>query len=137
MSINSGSANQAPLFTLWPRIGSSYLTGANATLSGTPLPQWIISAGDQGTLISRVEANAVSVTRSSIINLFLCNTAGLTGILWRQYPMGIISATVTSTGWATADTAFGKVILPSGWTVHAALSTAGTTAYVKVWGEDY
>ena len=137
MSLNTGSANQAPLFSMWPRQGSAYLTGGNASLSGTPLPAFVISAGNQGSLVTRIEANAASITQSSVIRVSICDTAGLTAMTWREYPMGIVSATVTSTGWWTADTNFGNYALPSGYTIRALLATAGPSAWVRVSVEDF
>lgn len=131
MSLNSGTGNTTPLFQLWPREGSAYLTGGTLSLSGTPLGAWIISAGNQGSRIRSVEVDAANITQSSMVRLQLCDTAGLTGITWREYAVGIVSATVTSSGYHTADYNFDK-ILPSGWTVRAILATAGPSAYVHV-----
>ena len=137
MSLNTGSASQSPVFTLYPRMGSAYLTGGNATLSGTPLPQWVISAGDQGSLVTRIDADAANISQSSVVRAWLCNTAGLTAMLWREYPVGIVSATVTSSAWHTSDQGFGSFALPSGWTIRASLATAGLSAYLRAAVEDW
>lgn len=136
MSINSGSANTQPLFTLWPRIGSAWLTGQNATLSGTPLPQLVVSAGNQGSLITRMEYHSTIWNSSNMVNVFLCGD-GTTGILWRQYAMVNSGTTgLSATSFATADTNFGTITLPSGWTIRAGQMT-GATGYFIVFLGDY
>lgn len=137
MSINSGSANVDPIFTLWPRIGSAWLTGQNATLSGTPLPQLVVSAGNQGSLVTRMEYHSTIQNSSNMVNVFLCDTGGTTGMLWRQYSMSATGITgLSATSWMTADTNFGNIVLPSGWTIRAGQAT-GSTGYFIVFLGDY
>lgn len=138
MSLNTSSANTIPIFTLWPRIGTAYLTGQEATLSGTPLPTWVISAGDQGTLITRIEVRSIIQNSANMVNLFLNAPGGTTGILWRQYAAtGTQSTGLSATAWATADTAsISGFILPSGWSIRAGQMTGGT-AWVIINAEDY
>lgn len=137
MSINSGSANTNPIFTLWPRVGTAFLTGQNATLSGTPLPQFVISAGMQGSLVTRVEYQSTISASSNMINVFLCDEGGVTGTLWRQYAMtGGGTTGLSATAWSTADALFTPMVLPSGWTIRAGQMTGGT-GYLRVYLGDY
>jgi hypothetical protein len=135
MTQNLNSANQSPVFTLIPRIGTAWLTGANLTLSGTPLPQLVISAGDQGSMVLRTEYHSTITNSASMINIFLCDTGGTTGVLFRQYPITGSQVTGASgSAWMTADTM--SYELPSGWTIRAA-QMAANTGYVLVSLGDY
>lgn len=137
MSLNSGSANTTPIFTLWPRAGTAFLTGQNSTLTGTPLPQFVISAGNQGSLVTRIEYQSVIQGSSNMINVFLCDEGGLTGTLWRQYAQTTAWATgLSASAFATADNLFSPMVLPSGWTIRVAQMTGGT-GYLRVYLGDY
>jgi hypothetical protein len=135
MSLNSGSANLSPVFCLWPRAGTAFLTGANATLSGTPLPQLVFSAGNQGSMVLRTEYHSTVQNVASMVNIFLCDTGGTTGILFRQYPITTAYATgVSATSWMTADTT--PYELPSGWTIRAG-QMAANSGYLLIMAGDY
>ena len=123
-----------------PRIGSATLTTADTSLTAPTTVGTILTAGSSGTRIDYIDIQGVATTTASIINLFIFD--GTNYILWTQVP--VIAVTSSTTAPAFAATLSSNVnanimplILPTGYSLRAAVSVTQTGVRVTAQGGDF
>lgn len=123
-----------------PRIGSATLTTADTSLTAPTTVGTILTAGSSGTRIDYIDIQGVATTTASIINLFIYD--GTNYILWAQVP--VIAVTSSTTAPAFAATLSSNVnanlmplILPTGYSLRAAVSVTQTGVRVTAQGGDF
>jgi len=123
-----------------PRIGSATLTTADTSLTAPTTVGTILTAGSSGTRIDYIDIQGVATTTASIVNLFIYD--GSNYILWTQVP--VIAVTSSTTAPAFAATLSSNVnanimplILPTGYSLRAAVSVTQTGVRVTAQGGDF
>lgn len=123
-----------------PRIGSATLTTADTSLTAPTTVGTILTAGSSGTRIDYIDIQGVATTTASIVNLFIYD--GSNYILWAQVP--VIAVTSSTTAPAFAATLSSNVnanlmplILPTGYSLRAAVSVTQTGVRVTAQGGDF
>ena len=134
------AANTQPVFGLTPNVNAKNTsTTSNANLTGNALSNGtgtIITAGANGTKINEVSVVATGTSLVGTVNLFLVDGSAN----WWLLDQVAISAQTLTTG--TVQIPWSKVydiIIPSGWTVNATQTCAGTqiACTVTVFAEDF
>ena len=123
-----------------PRIGSATLTTADTSLTAPTTVGTILTAGSSGTRIDYIDIQGVATTTACLVNLFIYD--GSTYILWTQVP--VIAVTSSTTAPAFAATLSSNVnanlmplILPTGYSLRAAVSVTQTGVRVTAQGGDF
>lgn len=119
------SSNINPIFTITPNIGIVTISVANTNRDGTGTFGTIISSGNNGTRIDRVEIAAIGTTTNNVVRLFLDN--GSTKKLEKEILVNAITpGTLTTVFLGTINYPNG-LVLPSGWFLDA--STNASESY--------
>lgn len=123
-----------------PKIGSATLTTADTSLTAPTTVGTVLTAGASGTRIDYIEIQGVATTTACLVNLFIYD--GSTYILWTQVP--VIAVTSSTTVPAFAATLSSNVnanimplILPTGYSLRAAVSVTQTGVRVTAQGGDF
>lgn len=123
-----------------PKIGSATLTTADTSLTAPTTVGTVLTAGASGTRIDYIDIQGVATTTACLVNLFIYD--GSTYILWTQVP--VIAVTSSTTAPAFAATLSSNVnsnimplILPTGYSLRAAVSVTQTGVRVTAQGGDF
>lgn len=123
-----------------PKIGSANLTTADTSLTAPTTVGTVLTAGASGTRIDYIDIQGVATTTACLVNLFIYD--GSTYILWTQVP--VIAVTSSTTAPAFAATLSSNVnanlmplILPTGYSLRAAVSVTQTGVRVTAQGGDF
>lgn len=123
-----------------PKIGSATLTTADTSLTAPTTVGTVLTAGSSGTRIDYIDIQGVATTTACLVNLFIYD--GSTYILWTQVP--VIAVTSSTTAPAFAATLSSNVnanlmplILPTGYSLRAAVSVTQTGVRVTAQGGDF
>lgn len=123
-----------------PKIGSANLTTADTSLTAPTTVGTVLTAGASGTRIDYIDIQGVATTTACLVNLFIYD--GTNYILWTQVP--VIAVTSSTTAPAFAATLSSNVnanlmplILPTGYSLRAAVSVTQTGVRVTAQGGDF
>lgn len=123
-----------------PKIGSATLTTADTSLTAPTTVGTVLTAGASGTRIDYIDIQGVATTTACLVNLFIYD--GSTYILWTQVP--VIAVTSSTTAPAFVATLSSNVnanimplILPTGYSLRAAVSVTQTGVRVTAQGGDF
>ncbi len=116
------TANINPIFTLTPNIGIVTISVANTNRDGTGTFGTIISAGNFGTRIDRIEIAAISSTTNNVIRLFIDN--GSTKKLEKEILVPAITPGTLVTVYLGTINYPNGLILPSSWYLDASTNAA-------------
>ena len=119
-----------PSFTSTPRSGAVAVSTANTGRDGTGTIATVITAVSAGTKIEEVVIKATGDPADSVVTLFLHD--GSTYFLFDEVDLGDPAA-----GSATVETfrvrrTYSNLVLPSGWSLRAAVTVALTTGVLNV-----
>lgn len=119
-----------PAFAATPRIGAVTVSTANTARDGTGTIATVITAGSSGTKINEVVLKATDNPADSVVTLFVYD--GSTYFLFDEVDLGDpAAASTTVTGYRTS-VSYANLILPSGWSLRAAITVALTAGVINV-----
>jgi hypothetical protein len=87
------TANLNPVFTKTPKIGIAQISTINTAKDGTGTLGTVITGGENGTRISRITIEAITVTTAGMVRLFI--DTGTTITLWKEIPVSAITPSAT------------------------------------------
>jgi hypothetical protein len=120
----------SPTFASTPVIGKAALSTANANRDGTGTVPSVLTAVAAGTRIERIAVQATGDPADSIVTLFLHD--GTNFFLWNEIDLGNPAAASTTLSAFHAEIVLRDVVLPSGWSLRAAITVAPTAGVVNV-----
>lgn len=123
-----------------PRIGSATLTTADTSLTAPTTVGTILTAGASGTRIDYIEVQGVATTTAAIVNLFIYD--GTNYILWTQVPVIAVTSSTTAPAFqatlsSNVNSNIMPLILPTGYSLRAAVSVTQTGLRVSAQGGDF
>jgi hypothetical protein len=118
------TANTFPIFTLIPNIGQATISTANANRDGTGTIGTVLTAGADGTRVTRISIKARVTTTAGMVRLFIYTGAAYH--LWREILVTAItpSATVASFEYTIELTGDRALVLPTGYSLRASTEKA-------------
>jgi hypothetical protein len=120
----------SPSFAATPRIGAAAVSTANTARDGTGTIVTILSAASTGTKINEIVVKATGDPADSVVTLFLHD--GSSYFLFDEYDLGNpAAASTTDTGYRVSTT-YTNLVLPSGWSLRAAVTVALTSGVLNV-----
>ena len=119
-----------PSFAVVPQVGVGAVSTANTSRDGTGTIVTILSASAAGTKINEIVVHATSDPADSIVTVFLHD--GSTAYLFDEFDLGNPTAASSVTTAARLARGYANVVLPSGWSVRAAITAAPTAGVVNV-----
>jgi hypothetical protein len=123
-----------------PRIGSATLTTADTSLTAPTTVGTILTAGASGTRIDYIDIQGVATTVAGIVNLFVYD--GTNYILWTQVPVIAVTSSTTAPAFqatlsSNVNSNIMPLILPTGYSLRAAVSVTQTGLRVSAQGGDF
>jgi hypothetical protein len=123
-----------------PRIGSALLTTADTSLTAPTTVGAVLTAGASGTRIDYIDIQGVANTVAGIINLFIYD--GSTYFLWTQVPVIAVTSSTTAPAYqstlsSNVNSNIMPLILPTGYSLRAAVSVTQTGVRVTAQGGDF
>lgn len=130
-------ANTAPIFALTPVIMKNTVSTANTARDGTGTIATIGTAGANGTRIDEIRVKATGDPADSIVTIFLYD--GATYFLFDEFDLNDPAAASTTVAGYSEPRYYQNLILPSGWSIRAAITVALTSGVINVFafGGDY
>ena len=117
-------ANISPIFTLTPRVGAVAIATANTARDGSGTIGTVLTAGTNGTRISRIQIKATVTTTAGTIRLRIHDGANY--FLWREIINLAITIGANVAAWESIVYLPGELalILPSGYSLRASTEKA-------------
>lgn len=119
-----------PNFASTPRIGAVDVVTANTARDGTGTIATVITAAAAGTRIERMVFKATGDPADSVITVFLHD--GSTYFLYDEIDINNPAAATTTSEGYRFEKPYRDLILPSGWSIRAAITVALTAGSIKV-----
>lgn len=131
------AANTSPIFGLTPVIWKNTVSTANTNRDGTGTIATIGSAGANGTRIEEIVVKATGDPADSVVTIFLYD--GSTYFLYDEFDIGDPAAASTTVAGYREPRSYRNLVLPSGWSLRAAITVALTSGVINVFafGSDY
>jgi len=120
----------SPQFAASPRIGVAAVSTANTNRDGTGTIATVLTAGSNGTRIEEIRLQATGDPADSIVTLFLHD--GTNFWLFDEADLGNPAAASTTVAGAEFTATYDNLVLPSGWSLRAAITVALTSGVVNV-----
>ncbi len=120
----------APAFVSTPRIGAASVSTANTGRDGTGTIATVFTAGSSGSKINEIVLKATGDPADSIVTIFLYD--GSSYWLFDEFDLGDPAAASTTVTGFRASRTYENLVLPSGWSVRAAITVALTGGVVNV-----
>lgn len=123
-----------------PKIGSATLTTADTSLTAPTTVGTVLTAGASGTRIDYIDIQGVATTTACLVNLFIYD--GSTYILWTQVPVIAVTSSTTAPAFqatlsSNVNSNLMPLILPTGYSLRAAVSVTQTGVRVTAQGGDF
>lgn len=119
-----------PAFASTPRIAFTTVSTANTNRDGTGTIATVITAGSNGTQIREVVLKATGDPADSIVTLFLHD--GTNFSLFDEVDLGDPAAASTTVTGYRSSVRYDNLVLPSGWSLRAAITVALTSGVINV-----
>lgn len=119
-----------PAFASTPRIAFTTVSTANTNRDGTGTIATVLSAGSNGTQIREIVLKATADPADSIVTLFLHD--GTNFSLFDEVYLGNPAAATATLMSYRSSVRYDNLILPSGWSLRAAITAALTAGVVNV-----
>lgn len=120
----------APVFTDTPKIGVASVSTANTNRDGTGTIATVLTAGADGTVVEEIVAKSTGDPADSIVTIFLHD--GTNFWLYDEIDLGNpAAASATAEGYRASRT-YEDLVLPTGWSIRAAITAAPTAGVVNV-----
>ena len=120
----------SPQFAASPRIGVAAVSTANTNRDGTGTIATVLTAGSNGTRIEEIRMQATGDPADSIVTLFLHD--GTNFWLFDEADLGNPAAASTTVTGAEFVATYDNLVLPSGWSLRAAITVALTAGVINV-----
>lgn len=123
-----------------PKIGSATLTTADTSLTAPTTVGTVLTAGSSGTRIDYIDIQGVATTTACLVNLFIYDGANY--ILWTQVPVIAVTSSTTAPAFqatlsSNVNANIMPLILPTGYSLRAAVSVTQTGVRVTAQGGDF
>lgn len=123
-----------------PKIGSANLTTADTSLTAPTTVGTVLTAGASGTRIDYIDIQGVATTTACLVNLFIYD--GTNYILWTQVPVIAVTSSTTAPAFqatlsSNTNSNLMPLILPTGYSLRAAVSVTQTGVRVTAQGGDF
>ena len=119
-----------PAFIATPKIGAVTVSTANTGRDGTGTIPTVFTAGGSGSKINEVVLKATGDPADSVVTLFLHD--GSTHFLFDEVDLGDPAAASTTVTGYRLSRAYDNLVLPSGWSLRAAITVALTAGVINV-----
>ncbi len=119
-----------PAFASTPRIAFTTVSTANTNRDGTGTIATVLSAGSNGTQIREIVLKATADPADSIVTLFLHD--GTNFSLFDEVYLGNPAPATATLMSYRSSVRYDNLILPSGWSLRAAITAALTAGVVNV-----
>ena len=128
----------SPQFTSKPNCNAVTVSVANTNRNGTGTIATIFTAGASGSRIDAIDLKAVGTTTAGTIRLFIHN--GANACLLTEVPVTAITPSGTLPSWETqlntnTMTQVLPLVLPAGYSLHAATNNAETFNVIALGGD--
>lgn len=120
----------APNFASTPKIGVADVSTANTARDGTGTIATVFTAAAAGSRIERVVVKSTGDPADSIVTIFLHD--GTTAHVFDEFDMGNPAAGSTTVASFRVEASYRDLVLPSGWSLRAAITVAPTAGVLKV-----
>jgi hypothetical protein len=120
----------SPAFASAPRIASAAVSTANTARDGTGTIATVLTAGSDGTKINEVVLKATGQPADSVVTLFLYDGSAYS--LFDEVDLGAPAAGSTTVSAYRTSVRYDNVVLPSGWSLRAAVTVAPTSGVINV-----
>lgn len=124
------SANTQPIFPLTPRIAIASVSTANTNRDGTGTIATICSAAANGTRIEEIVVKATGDPADSVVTIFIYD--GSSYWLFDEFDIGDPAAASTTVAGHRESRPYRNLVLPSGYSIRAAITVAPTSGVVNV-----
>jgi len=119
-----------PQFVTTPNVGVNDVSTANTARDGSGTIETIFTAGADGSRIEEIVIKATGDPADSIVTIFLHD--GSNFYLFDEFDLGNpAAASTTVEGYRTSRT-YTNLVLPTGWTLRAAITVALTSGVINV-----
>ena len=120
----------SPQFVTTAKIGAANVSTANTNRDGTGTIATVFTAGSSGSRIEEVVFKATGDPADSVVTVFLHD--GTNYFLFDEVDLGDpAAASTTVAGYRLART-YDNLVLPSGWSLRAAITVALTSGVIVV-----
>ena len=119
-----------PAFTATPKIGVASVSTANTARDGSGTIATVLTAGSNGTKVEEVVVVATADPADSTVTLFLHD--GSNFWYFDEFDLGNPAAASTTVAPYRTYRLYDNLVLPSGWTLRAAITVALTAGVVNV-----
>jgi hypothetical protein len=119
-----------PQFTTTPKIGIGQVSTANTARDGTGTVVTVVTAGASGTRIEELVVKATDNPADSIVTIFLHD--GTNFRLFDEFDLGDPAAGSATVEAYRASRTYANLVLPTGWSLRAAITAAPTGGVVNV-----
>lgn len=118
------TANTTPIFTLTPHIGAVAIATANTARDGSGTIGTVLTAGANGTRITRIQIKATVTTTAGTIRLFVYDGANY--FLWKEIANSAITVAANTPAYEYSLYLPGELalILPVGYSLRASTEKA-------------
>lgn len=123
-------ANTEPIFLLTPNIGCVDVVTANTNRDGTGTIATVFTAGANGSKINEIVVKATGDLADSTITFFLHD--GSNYFIFDEWDVGDAAAGSATVASYRERRTYANLVLPTGWTLRAAITVAPTAGSVKV-----
>jgi len=120
----------APAFAATPKIGVASVSTANTARDGSGTIATVLTAGASGTKVEEVVVVATSDPADSTVTLFLHD--GTNFWYFDEFDIGNPAAGSTTVAPYRTYRLYDNLVLPSGWTLRAAITVALTAGVINV-----
>lgn len=119
-----------PSFAATPRAAVAAVSTANTARDGTGTMATVFTAGAGGSKVEEITVKATGDPADSVVTVFLHN--GATAFLFDEFDLGDPAAASTTIAGYTMTRTYPNLLLPSGWSIRAAITVALTAGVINV-----
>lgn len=119
-----------PVFTAIPKIGVASVSTANTGRDGTGTIATVFTAGASGSRIDEIVLKSTGDPADSVVTLFLHDGAAFW--LFDEVDLGDPAAGSTTVSAYRLGKTYENLVLPTGWSLRAAITVAPTAGVVNV-----
>lgn len=118
------TANTVPIFTLTPVVGCAAIATANTARDGSGTIGAVLTAGANGTRISRISVKATVTTTAGVVRLWIYTGAAY--FLWKEITVTALTVSATVNAFEYSLELLGEraLVLPSGYSLRASTEKA-------------
>lgn len=119
-----------PQYVNTPKIGVASVSTANSARDGTGTVPTVFTAGSSGSRVEEIRIKATGDPADSIVTIFLHD--GSNFFLFDEFDLGNPAAASTTVEAYVASRTYDNLVLPTGWSIRAAITVALTAGVINV-----